>query len=281
MGSYCVSGSVSHLAIHDGDDVVLIALGIEQEKVMPIHNLISNEGSGMHYTPAFLPIRGKYNDYGTIDNIVKDDHTALLEAHFNIGIEQIVMLLSGERPSRYNASLDEVSDDVVGQFDKLGAMFELESIYDGLIAHNDKNAASSHWDYRSGVQCKFRSFFELNTVKITANNKYAHDHNDDDDDHVARASAQWFIAMKVEGSDAYRKFNNNWTINKQFPSLIDKDTILEYARLSAFARELSNTNNLWFPAMCGEQCGDEAASMALLKLSEAALVARAMDNPWD
>jgi hypothetical protein len=33
------------------------------------------------YSPATLPIFGKYNDYGGIEDIVIDDNTKLIEEH--------------------------------------------------------------------------------------------------------------------------------------------------------------------------------------------------------
>lgn len=77
MGSWSVYCSISRITITAGDDVVLI----------PLRNNTSHIGYD-EYIPATLPIFGEYDDYGGIENIIKDENTKLLENYFNCTIEE-------------------------------------------------------------------------------------------------------------------------------------------------------------------------------------------------
>ena len=49
-----------------------------------------NDGSFRFWRPFGLPIHGEYDDYGSIENIVKDKNTEALEKYFEMPIEAIV-----------------------------------------------------------------------------------------------------------------------------------------------------------------------------------------------
>lgn len=76
MGSWSVYCGISKIAITDNQECVLLIL----KK--------NTKGIGYNkYCVATLPIFGTYDDYGGIDNIIKDDNTQLIEEHFNCTIE--------------------------------------------------------------------------------------------------------------------------------------------------------------------------------------------------
>lgn len=82
MGSWSVNCGISNISITSGNDCVLLPLkkNTEYEGYLP-------------YLPATLPIFGTYDDYGGLEDILKDDNTKLIAKHFNITIEKFVQYL--------------------------------------------------------------------------------------------------------------------------------------------------------------------------------------------
>lgn len=81
MGSWSVSCGISNIAITSGNACVLL----------PVQKARGSETRT--WQPATLPIFGKYNDYGGIEEIVKDDNTALIEEHFGVSIDEFATFL--------------------------------------------------------------------------------------------------------------------------------------------------------------------------------------------
>lgn len=96
MGSFSVACGMSHIPITGGEKVLF--LPIKQNKYL---NNIPNEHFFCYatdlYEPALLPIEGTYNSYGTIENIVKNEHTQYLEEKFNNSIEIILSTITHKR----------------------------------------------------------------------------------------------------------------------------------------------------------------------------------------
>jgi len=84
MGSWSVSCGISNIAIVANQKCVLL----------PIKKGYSES---REWGPATLPIFGKYNDYGGIEDIEIDDNTKLIENHFGITIDEFCeFLVDGE-----------------------------------------------------------------------------------------------------------------------------------------------------------------------------------------
>src|ERR1035437_3808457 len=87
MGSFDASCFFSRLSIKWNDECLVIA---------SVKNKYGDRGGSMNdgpyqfFEPALLPIRGKYNDYGTLEDVVEDHNTKALEKHFNKDIHAIV-----------------------------------------------------------------------------------------------------------------------------------------------------------------------------------------------
>lgn len=72
-------------------------------------SLISNDGTWLKFLPVWFPIYGEYNDYGGLENIVKDDNTQILEKYYDLKIEQIIdIVTSGRKDDGFDGSLDIV-----------------------------------------------------------------------------------------------------------------------------------------------------------------------------
>ena len=76
MGSWSVYCGISQIAITAGQECVFLPLK---------KNARGN--SYLPYIPATLPIFGEYDDYGGIENIIKDDNTKFIEKHFKCKID--------------------------------------------------------------------------------------------------------------------------------------------------------------------------------------------------
>lgn len=168
MGSYSHCCKLSSLPITYGEPVVLIPM-------LPVKNLYenseaslkkygstylcSNNGTRLKFMPNMFPIKGTYNDYGGMENIVEDDNTKIIEEYYGLSIQEIVdVICSGRKDDGYDDALKPIIDDSVkyeynkpvyqerykellkvsgmwvhGEFyDKLTASSSKDSDYDGL-----------------------------------------------------------------------------------------------------------------------------------------------------
>jgi len=123
MGSYSHTCKLSNLPITYGVPVVLIVMkpmgklfDNSEESLSKYGStyMCSNEGPRLKYSPVWFPIKGEYNDYGGIQEIVKDDNTAILEAYYDLTIEQIMEIVtSGRKDDGYDDSLKVIKAPVV------------------------------------------------------------------------------------------------------------------------------------------------------------------------
>lgn len=96
MGSWSVYCSISRITINSGTKCVFLPL------------IKNNSGSSEYdsHIPATLPIFGEYNDYGGIENIVRDENVELIEKMYKCTIEEFCDFLCDVRAD-YD---DEYSD---------------------------------------------------------------------------------------------------------------------------------------------------------------------------
>lgn len=104
MGSFAVGCGVSNLPIKNYDPVVFVFLvknSNKENRTFLLHN-------DDLYKPFLLPIKGTYNDYGTLENIEKDINVELIEKHYKVNIETLLELVSesgGNVLSKYSPYL--------------------------------------------------------------------------------------------------------------------------------------------------------------------------------
>lgn len=85
MGCFCINGYVSHLPIIEGDKCfALIGLFDKSRLCDDICSRFSP------FIPIALPIFGEYNDYGSLENITKDNNVEIIEKFFKKDIESIL-----------------------------------------------------------------------------------------------------------------------------------------------------------------------------------------------
>jgi hypothetical protein len=98
MGCFNVACSVSNISIGCGDRVVYIPLlpanwSLRSHPEYKDHHVGRNSMliySNCYYEPFCLPIKGEYNDYGTLEYIDGDANTKALEKFFGADIEDIL-----------------------------------------------------------------------------------------------------------------------------------------------------------------------------------------------
>lgn len=83
MGCFNKKGCFSNMPITYGDRAVAL-LGIVDMRGD------DNYSPGFHFTPISFPIRGTYNDYGSLENIDHVETNVVLEKRFKMNIEDIV-----------------------------------------------------------------------------------------------------------------------------------------------------------------------------------------------
>ena len=136
MGCWSVSCGISNIAITSGNECCIIPL-IES----------SSEYGG--YVPVSLPIFGRYNDYGGMEDIVEDENTKLIENYVGITISELVEFLVDGKFT-YNRS--EVKP-IIKKLDANGRLDEVEEwrfmwvdkqVYDFMSISYDKWEKGHH-----------------------------------------------------------------------------------------------------------------------------------------
>lgn len=121
MGCFNVACSVSNLSIGYGTEVVFIPLlpnHIERDGKHLINPSKSLIYSNCYYNPFSLPIKGKYNDYGGVENIEKDENVESIEKYFGMEIENFIEAIGEDRDIN----------------DSYGALFQAYAIHKELIS---------------------------------------------------------------------------------------------------------------------------------------------------
>lgn len=100
MGCFNRSGFFSHLPLEYGDEMVAFVCCGSRNK----HNRFDNCAIGVNssLTPICLPIFGKYNDYGGIEDVVDDSNYMFFKDKLQISIEWLVDFLHDKGTLTFN-----------------------------------------------------------------------------------------------------------------------------------------------------------------------------------
>jgi hypothetical protein len=112
MGSFSVSCGITRLTIGCGDRCVLLPLIAPKTydekcraqrkdyiKISTTHLFLYNTDM---WEPFCLPIEGIYDDYGSIEKIIKNKNTEIIENYFGLSIEDFVSLITDGRRDVYD-----------------------------------------------------------------------------------------------------------------------------------------------------------------------------------
>ena len=125
MGCFNVASTCSGLSLGCSDDIMFFPLipisnykKLEGGVMLPHTSyLVSNNGACIFYKPFCLPIKGKYNDYGGIEDIVEDENTKYLEEFFNISIQEFVNGIQEGDLSHVDPEKDEILNSLSGMWE--------------------------------------------------------------------------------------------------------------------------------------------------------------------
>lgn len=131
MGCFNVSCGISNLSIDGGDKVLLYAL-------LPSRY---NDGTKVYssylsitdlYVPLCFPIEGEYDEYGSINNIVKDANTEAVAEFLKMDIEEFVKYITG-----YNDTKKIMDLKVKNIINDISVMFVRKDIHDFLTERKE------------------------------------------------------------------------------------------------------------------------------------------------
>lgn len=107
MGSFSVACGMSKIPITGGEKVIFLPLKKNRYlNEIPLEHFFCYQTD--LYEPALFPIEGEYDTYGSIENIVKNEHTAYLEKRYNVSIEGIVDTITNNRDIFSNYCQDSI-----------------------------------------------------------------------------------------------------------------------------------------------------------------------------
>lgn len=172
MGSFNIAATCSNLSLGYGDDVLFFPLiptynynALDNGVLLPHTSyLVSNELSCIFYKPFCLPIKGKYGDYGRIEDIVEDENTKYLEEFFDMTIKEFVdgieeRTLSHEDPEKHKI------------LQSLSGMWENAVFYKNMInTYNNKFNLANESDI-SLSNLKYLNF-KIDKNKDTGDKRY-------------------------------------------------------------------------------------------------------------
>lgn len=125
MGSWSVYCGISKIAITSGQECVLLPLKPD-----------NGYRTYMKWLPATLPIFGKYDDYGGIEDIVEDENTKLIENYFGVSIEDFCYFFT-----RGPIDIEDTEESLQKneEIKEWSMMWIDRKVYDLMISTVDKN----------------------------------------------------------------------------------------------------------------------------------------------
>lgn len=100
MGCFSVCCTISKLTITAGDEAYFIPLIPASTELLGGTMYLDQKDLFM---PLCLPIKGSYDDYGSLEDIVHDENTKALEKYFKMSIEDIIEILTDTRQDIYDS----------------------------------------------------------------------------------------------------------------------------------------------------------------------------------
>lgn len=150
MGCFNHKGNFSQLPIVYGDNIVVI-IGVSH-----LESNSDNFSPGCSFVPISVPIRGKYNDYGGIENVNRTPAIDVLENYFGLDVYKIVDFaertccgcedqMENEK-EKVNKILNELNKYYNFEELKLSYIMEHEQVFDYLVSTgNPKKKEKVFW----------------------------------------------------------------------------------------------------------------------------------------
>ena len=123
--------------------------------------MCSNDGPRLKYVPCWFPIKGEYDTYGCLENIVHDDNTEILEEYYGLTIEELVdIVCCGRKDDGYDDALSiikktpEYPKDWVKGEDHFNRYQRLTGDIVPFDGHYPDNPGKTYRVYRDGKMVK-------------------------------------------------------------------------------------------------------------------------------
>lgn len=126
MGSFNKIGMISSLPIEANDDTVLIFMSSNSSSLKEMSGVVE---SSDYFKPTFLPIFGRYDDYGRIDNVDRVSVVKFIEEFFGDDIDSIIEKIDDNAVGRGGKITSTKNNDT---FQKMTFGLEHKSVYDKL-----------------------------------------------------------------------------------------------------------------------------------------------------
>jgi hypothetical protein len=173
MGSYTHNCKLTGVPITAGEPIALVMLhpnkSLYEYSEESLRNYgttyyCSNEGPRFKFTPFAFPIFGKYNDYGSMEDIVRDDNVELLEEHYGLTIEQIVRIVtSGRKGDGYDQSLNVIKE----PFELPDDMESNEKWFEYYQRTQNDPMPFGNGKYPTSTTTEYRSYRDGKLVKVS------------------------------------------------------------------------------------------------------------------
>lgn len=148
MGHYSHTCKLTGLPITGGTPVVLFPMVLSDrlyensEKKLKEQGstyMCTNDGNRLKFNPCYLPIKGTYNDYGGIEDIIRDESTKILESYFGISVEDICQVLTRGGWDGIECDIPEGFEDrIEDELKKVSGMWIHRTVYENLTAKKEK-----------------------------------------------------------------------------------------------------------------------------------------------
>lgn len=243
MGCFNVACGISKISIGSNDPVVFLPLR---------KNSYREEGDShkaypflVHpwdvYVPITLPINGQYNEYGGIDNIVRDKNVEIIEQHFGTTIEEFVDL--DKQPELVDSG-----------------MFIHKEIYDHFIQRDkeEREFFSQQFDRKRELIVLERelqdAYFKI-AFKDSADKEFR-----------MKAMSAWIDVKEERNSFSTTQYPGFSDFYKMYAKAIEEGEIKEtFINFKMLELAMTATNSHYSPTMCGYQHGDDEASQELYR----------------
>jgi hypothetical protein len=124
MGCFNKMGFISHLPITYDEDIVLFICG----DVTALREENTKFACGS-ISPLFLPLRGKYDDYGGIYDIIRDENVEYIEKTIGLTIEEITSAIYRNGGTSLHMMKENQKDEDVSNNKFLSSLKKLDDDY--------------------------------------------------------------------------------------------------------------------------------------------------------
>lgn len=216
MGCFDINGGISRLPVTYGDDCFLM-IGVINKNIRTAH--IDEYGNGFLFTPISLPVFGKYNDYGRIEEIVRDKNVEIIEMLCEEEIYNIIDAIDNNLVGRYskNHESEKLCNRILDKFNinkdtyELGISIDHKFIYDTI---SDLQFDDIYINFEQSLELTKRIPY---TIEECLKNKVFKEKYDLDDKLMIYDIGYLFIKIRKEFLE-----ENNIEITDTYPSYESK-----------------------------------------------------------